>query len=137
MVDGLSDGYVVEKNGVYEGRISIDGVDLSPITATLFKKDNGTFMWLKRKTIMDYDYSTSSFVTRQRKPYWECYLEKSVSEGTTLYVGNFIFLKFRYKITGVWDATFGNEERRINLFVERLPVEQQTILNAINERNKQ
>jgi hypothetical protein len=34
----------------------------------------------------------------------------------------------------VWDKILGNEKQRLNLFVERLPMSQQTIVNSINEQ---
>jgi hypothetical protein len=49
--------------------------------------------------------------------------------------GQFIFLRFKYSITGVWDVVIG-EKQRINLFVERLPLKKQTLLNEINERKR-
>jgi hypothetical protein len=45
-------------------------------------------------------------------------------------------LRFRYSIVGVWDNILGKDKQRLNLFVERLPMSQQTIVNRINERKR-
>jgi hypothetical protein len=45
-------------------------------------------------------------------------------------------MRFKYSITGVWDKILGNDKQRLNLFVERLPLTQQTIINSINESKK-
>ena len=136
MNEDFISGYVErKKDGEYSGVLKIDGVDLSPIVATLFKQDGKTYLWLRRKDIMEYDYDTSSFITRKREPQWECYLESDLQNNSPIMKGQFIFLRFKYSITGVWDVVIG-EKQRINLFVERLPLKEQTLLNEINERKK-
>ena len=45
-----------------------------------------------------------------------------------------MFLRFKYSIVGVWDNVFGKDKQRLNLFVERLPMSEQTIINSNNER---
>lgn len=126
-----------EHSGQWCGEIRVDGVDLSPITATPFKQDGKTFIWLKRKDIMEYDYQTSSYKTRKREPQWECYLEKTMSGSDVIYKGEFVFLRFRYSIKALWEVNMaGLNQNRLNLFVERLPMSEQTILNGVNERKK-
>lgn len=136
MNDDFISGYIErKKDGEYSGSIKVDGVDLSPITATLFKQDGNLYLWLKRKDIMEYDYDTSSFITRKREPQWECYLKRKLQDNTSVIKGEFIFLRFKYTITGIWDSIIGDKQR-INLFVERLPLKEQTLLKEINERKK-
>lgn len=136
MNEDFISGYVErKKDGEYSGVLKIDGVDLSPIVATLFRQDCNKYLWLRRKDIMEYDYDTSSFITRKREPQWECYLESDLQNNSPIMKGQFIFLRFKYSITGVWDVVIG-EKQRINLFVERLPLKEQTLLNEINERKR-
>lgn len=136
MNEDFISGYVErKKDGDYSGVLKIDGVDLSPIVATLFRQDGNKYLWLRRKDIMEYDYDTSSFITRKREPQWECYLESGLQNNSPIMKGQFIFLRFKYSITGVWDVVIG-EKQRINLFVERLPLKAQTLLNEINERKR-
>jgi hypothetical protein len=52
------------------------------------------------------------------------------------YKGEFAFMRFRFSITGVWDKVLGKDKQRLNLFVERLPLPEQTIINSINEAKK-
>ena len=123
--------------GRYTGQISVDGIDLSPIEATFFETEGKNYLWLKRQPIKEYDWETSSFKTRQAKPHWECYLEKQIENNTIAYKGVFNFLRFRYKISAVWDSKYGLEKNRMCLFVERLPMSEQTILTSINNRKLQ
>lgn len=122
--------------GRYDGSISVDGIELSPIEATFFDNDGKQYLWLKRKSIKEYDWERSEFRTRQPKPQWESYLEKQVDNDVVAYKGQFAFMRFRYEITAVWDTVLGKEKSRLNLFVDRLPMSQQTILTTINERKR-
>ena len=126
-------GYIERKvEGRCEGIISIDNVNLSPIEGTYFEQDGDKYLWLKRKPIMEYDFETQSYKTRHREPRWECYLKKDIDT----YRGEFAFLRFRYSIVGIWDKVIGLDKGRMNFFVERLPMNEQTILNGINERKR-
>lgn len=120
--------------GRYDGIITVDGVDLSPIEATFFENEGKNYLWLKRKPVKEYDFETSSFKTRLPKPMWEAYLEKQLDGDTVAYKGTFMFMRYKYSITAVWDYVLGKEKTRLNLFVERLPMSQQSILLSINER---
>ena len=133
-----SDGYVQRNSdGSFGGAIKIEGVDLSPIEAVYFKRDGDTYLWLKRKPLLEYDHKTESYKERQKEPRWECYLKKQLEEGAVAFKGEFIFLRFRFNIVGVWDAVLGNDKKqRLNLYIERLPLSQQTIINNINERKR-
>lgn len=123
-------------NGGFQGKLSIQQIDLSPMEATFFKgKDGNDYLWIKRKPIMDYDMRTQSYITRERKPFFEAYLKKQLKEDVIAYRGEFMFMRFRFSIIGVWDSVLGNKNR-LNLYVERLPMTQQTILNDINERKR-
>lgn len=125
------------QGGKYEGSVRIHGIDLSPIEATFFKDDNGdSYLWLKRKPIMDYDFESQTYTTRQRKPSFEAYLKKQMDGSVVAYKGEFMFMRFKFSISGVWDIVLGKEKQRLNLFVERLPMSQQNILNDINERRR-
>jgi len=130
-------GHIQRKaGGKYEGQIIVDGVDLSPIEATYFTKDHKNYLWIKRKPIMEFDIESGSFITRKRKPDFECYLEKQINGNVVEYKGVFTFLRFRYSIIGVWDKILGKDLQRLNLYVERLPLKEQTILKGINERKR-
>lgn len=133
-----SDGYVQRNSdGSFGGAIKIEGVDLSPIEAVYFKREGDTYLWLKRKPLLEYDHKTESYKERQKEPRWECYLKKQLEEGAVAFKGEFIFLRFRFNIVGVWDAVLGNDKKqRLNLYIERLPLSQQTIINNINERKR-
>jgi hypothetical protein len=133
-----SDGYVQRNgDGSFGGALKIEGVDLSPIEAVYFKKDGDTYLWLKRKPLLEYDHKTESYKERQKEPRWECYLKKQMEDGAVAFKGEFVFLRFRFNIVGVWDAVFGNDKKqRLNLYVERLPLSKQTIINNINERKR-
>lgn len=132
-----TNGYVERKSGgKYEGCVSVQGIDLSPIEATFFKDRDDSYLWLKRKPIMDYDFDSQSYTTRQRKPHFEAYLKKSADDGVVAYKGEFMFMRFSFSIVGVWDGVMGKDSQRLNLFVERLPMSQQKILNDINRQRK-
>lgn len=132
--DNLS-GYIQKtKKGTLEGELSIYGVDISPVHATMFEKDGDVYLWLRRKDIMEYDFNTMSFKTRKARPKWEVYMRKQVKDGSVCFKGEFVFLRFKYSITGLWDRVLGMEKSRMNLFVDRLPQEKQDIINKINKR---
>lgn len=134
MVDDIS-GYVERiPGGKYEGRISISRVDLSPIEGVYFKDGDENYLWLKRKPLMEYDMESMSYKKRPREPRWEAYLKKVLDGDTVAYKGEFFFMHFKFSIMGVWDDVIGREKHRLNLFVERLPMSQQTIINGINKR---
>jgi len=141
MINSLGEyinGYIERKSGgKYEGEISVDSVNLSPITAVSFKQDNNTYLWLRRKDMLVYDENKQQYLTKKREPRWEAYLEKQMEGNTVAYRGEFYFLMFKYEIVGVWDSVYGKEKSRMNFFIERLPMERQDIINGINEqRNK-
>lgn len=128
-------GYIQRtKSGSYEGRVVIDGISLPEITAVYFKENNESYLWLKRKKVLDYDFESQSYKEREAEPRWEAYLKKQIDSDTVAYKGEFFFMHFKYSIAGVWDKVLGNEKQRLNLFVERLPLSQQTIINSINEQ---
>lgn len=130
-------GHIERKSGGrYEGQIIVDGVDLSPIEATYFVQDHKNYLWIRRKPIMEFDIERQQYITRRRKPDFECYLEKQVNGGVVEYKGVFTFLRFRYSMVGVWDRILGKDLQRLNLYVERLPLKEQTILKGINERKR-
>lgn len=138
MIDSYINGYIQRKHdGSYEGSITIDGITLPNITAQYFTKDGNTYLWLRRKKVLDYNDETMRFVEREAKPKWECYLQKQLDNETVAYKGEFFFMRFKFSIVGVWDAVFGlDKQRRLNLFIERLPMSQQTIINNINEQKR-
>lgn len=128
-------GYIQRtKSGSYEGRVVIDGISLPEITAVYFKENSESYLWLKRKKVLDYDFESQSYKEREAEPRWEAYLKKQIDSDTVAYKGEFFFMRFKYSIAGVWDKVLGNEKQRLNLFVERLPLSQQTIINSINEQ---
>lgn len=128
-------GFVERKHdGKYDGSITIDGVCLDAIEGVYFKENGKNYLWLKRKPIMEYDMETGGYRTRPRKPTWEAYLEKQIDKDVVAYKGVFTFLRWRYSIVGVWDKILGVDKQRLNLFVERLPMNEQTILKKVNER---
>ena len=126
------------EGGRYEGRVTIDGINLGTIEAVYFKKDEDSYLWLKRRKVLEYDDVTMTYNEREPKPKWEAYLKKQMNNDTVAYKGVFTFMRFRYSIEGVWDRILGTDtRRRLNLFVERLPMNQQTIINNINDRKRQ
>jgi hypothetical protein len=138
MVEGYTNGYIQRtKSGACEGVVSVEGIDLSPISAVFFKKDADNYLWLKRKKVLEYDDRSKSYKEREAQPLWECYLKKQSDKDTIAYKGEFVFMRFRFSITGVWDTILGMDKKhRLNLFIERLPLSEQTIINSINERKR-
>jgi hypothetical protein len=137
MNDDYINGYVERKQGgVYEGKLSIDGILLPAISATYFKDDGENYLWIRRKKILEYDFESQAYHERDAKPQFEAYLKKQLDGNTIAYKGEFIFMRFKYSITGVWDKILGNDKQRLNLFVERMPLSEQTIINGINESRK-
>lgn len=134
MTEGYINGYIQRTSGgTYDGKISIDGISLPAISAVYFKKDGENYLWLKRKKVLDYDEKSMTYREREARPQWEAYLKKQLSEDTVAYRGEFFFMHFKYSIVGVWDSVLGMDKQRLNLFVERLPMSQQTIINNIND----
>ena len=138
MIDDYINGYVERKQGGrYEGKLSIDGILLPSITATYFKDDGENYLWIRRKKVLEYDFETQTYKEREARPQFEAYLKKQLDGDAVAYKGEFFFMRFKYSIIGVWDKILGNDCQRLNLFVERLPLTQQTIINSINESKKQ
>ena len=134
-VDYVS-GYIQRnKDGRYEGSVTIDGIKLPEISAVYFMDNGENYLWLKRKKVLFYDFESQSYKKRDAIPPWEAYLKKQLDNETVAYKGDFYFLRFRYSIVGVWDNILGKEKQRLNLFVERMPMSKQTIINKINEFN--
>lgn len=129
-----------ENNGVYQGRLNIEGIDISPIVGVYFKKGEDKYLWLKRKRLLEYDDKTQTYKEREANPKWEAYLKKQTENDVVSYKGEFYFLRFRFSIIGIWDKVLGTDQkRRLNLIVERMDLSEQTIINKINARknNKQ
>ena len=130
-------GYIERKaGGEYLGEVKIEGIDLSPIIAQYFKQDGENYLWIRRKPLLEYDAETQKYTKREREPQFEAYLKKQLEDKTFAYVGEFIFMRFRFKIVGIWDTILGFDKKRLNLFIDRLPMSEQTIINGINERKK-
>lgn len=136
--DDYINGFVEHnKDGSYKGSLTIDGINLQGgITAVYFKDDGESYLWLRRKKVLEYDFESQTYKEREAKPQFEAYLKKQLDGETVAYKGEFIFMRFKFSITGVWDKILGKEKQRLNLFVERLPLAQQTIINSINESKK-
>ena len=131
------DGYIQRsKDGKYEGCIKVEGVDLSPIQAVMFKDEDKTYLWIRRKDILEYDFETTRYIKRKREPRFEAYLEKQLDGNTVAYKGEFMVLRFKFSVKGVWDTVEGFDKGRLNLFVERLPMERQDIINALKKNRK-
>lgn len=125
-------GYIERSRGGYAGEIKIDGVDVSPISGVYFK-DNGThWLWLKRKRLLEYSFETGTYTSREPTPQFEAYLNKQKNDKEVAYRGQFVFFKFKYYIYGIWDKQSNNKDR-LNLYVERLPMNEQDILKRINK----
>lgn len=122
--------------GNYEGRISVEGIDLSPITGVMFKQDSKSYLWLRRKDILEYDYDQQRYISRKREPRWEAYLEKQMDGNVVAFKGEFLFMRFRFSITGVWDGVFGMDKSRINFFIDRVPMDRQDIIQGLSKRNE-
>lgn len=132
-------GYVQRnQGGKYVGELIIDGVNLTGgISGVYFEQEGKKYLWIKRLPIMEYDFDSCEYITRNRKPAFECYLEKQIEKNSFVYKGTFVFLHFKYSILGMWDSVLGHDKkRRLNLYVERLPMEEQTIIKSINQRKK-
>jgi len=128
-----SSGYIERTDdGRFEGALDIEGVDISPIEGVFFQEGAEPMLWLKRKPVLEYVAREMSYIARAAEPRWEAYLKKGKG-GAIAYSGIFPFLHFRFSIVGFWDTAIG-DKKRLNLFVERLPMQQQTIINSINER---
>ena len=135
MIEDYINGYIQRsQGGSYDGKITIEGILLPAISAVFFKDDGENYLWLKRKNVLDYDHESQTYKEREAKPKWEAYLKKQLDGDTVAYKGEFFFMHFKYSIIGVWDKVLGNDKQRLNLFVERLPLSQQTIINSINEQ---
>jgi hypothetical protein len=103
----------------------------------VYFKDNGeNYLWIKRKKVLEYDFESQTYKEREAKPQFEAYLKKQVDGNVVAYKGEFAFMRFKFSITGVWDKVLGKDKQRLNLFVERLPLSQQTIINSINQSRK-
>jgi len=137
MVEDYINGYIQRsQGGSYDGKITIEGILLPAISAVFFKDDGENYLWLKRKNVLEYNHESQTYREREAKPKWEAYLKKQLDNDTVAYKGEFFFMHFKYSISGVWDKVLGNEKQRLNLFVERLPLSQQTIINSINEQKQ-
>lgn len=138
MNDDYINGYVERKNdGTYGGSLTIEGITLQGgITAVYFKDEGESYLWLRRKKVLEYDFESQSYRERDAKPQFEAYLKKQIDNNAVAYKGEFIFMRFKFSITGVWDKILGNDKQRLNLYVERLPHSQQTIINSINKARK-
>lgn len=137
MTSDYINGYIQRsQGGSYDGKITIEGILLPAISAVFFKDNGENYLWLKRKKVLDYDYESQTYKEREARPQWEAYLKKQIDNDTVAYKGEFFFMRFKYSITGVWDKILGNEKQRLNLYVERLPMEKQTIINNINEHKR-
>lgn len=136
--DGYVNGHIERDSyGNYTGMLTVEGINLSPLEGQYFKKDGDTYLYMKRKPIMEYDYDLGKYNQRERRPQVQIYMKKQVDgDGVVAYKGDFMFMRFKFIITGVWDAILGKERNRLNLFVERAPRNEQTLLQSIVERKK-
>ena len=128
-------GYIEMIDGKYQGKLEIEGIDISPVIGLFFQQDGENWLWIKRKDVMEYDICSGEYIKRKARPYWECYLKKQ-DKGIVAYRGYFIFSHFKYELSGVFDK-FMRDVDRLNLFVDRLPRDEQNIINNINKRNKE
>jgi len=131
--DSYVNGYIERaKDGYYVGSLRVEGVNLSPIEGQYFKKDNEVYLFIKRRPIMEYNYERDSFITRERTPQVLIYMKKQVNnDGVVAYKGEFMFMRFKFHIEGIWDKILGNDMKRLNLYVERAPIQEQTLLQNI------
>ncbi len=137
MNEDYINGYIQRtQKGTFEGVLSIEGITLPSITGVYFKDVGENYLWLRRKKVLEYDFESQTYKEREAKPQFEAYLKKQMDGDTVAYKGEFFFMRFKFSITGVWDRILGNDKQRLNLFVERLPLSQQTIINSINEMKK-
>lgn len=141
MVDSNGDfisGFVERKgDGRIEGCVSIEGIDLSPITGKMFKRDDdeSIWLWLRRKELLEYDERTQKYRTRQRTPIWEAYLKKQLNGNAVAFKGEFYFMRLKFSIVGVWDSIIGRDKGRLNLYVDRKGMNEQDIIQKINNRD--
>lgn len=130
-------GYIERKHdGRIDGGIRIEGIDLSPITAVMFTRDGETYLWLKRSDKLTYNAEQQCYISTKREPRWEAYLKKNMDGNKIVYKGEFVFLRFRFSITGIWDNVLGKESGRMNLYVERLPMQKQDIITGIIQNSQ-
>ena len=128
----MNNGYIQRnKDGEYIGELIIEGVNVSPIEGMYFKKNDNNYLWIKRKKILEYDDKKSKFIRRERFPILEVYLKKEVGK-TYNYIGTFMFLRFKFLIYGIWDRNMV-QTKRLNLYVERLPMCEQNVIVSINK----
>ena len=133
-MDDYTNGYVQKVGGKFEGELTIEGINLQGgITAVYFSDGGENYLWLRRKRVLDYDYESQTYREREARPKWEAYLKKCIDDGVVSYKGEFVFMRMKFSIVGVWDSVLGIERSRLNLFVERLPMQEQSIINSINE----
>lgn len=139
MEGSYKNGYIERRaGGVYGGVIAIDGITIPNLIGQYFKQDGITYLWLKRQKILEYDQDMQKYFERESKPQFEVYLKKQINNNVVIFKGEFIFMHFVYEITGLWDEVLGMEkQRRLNLYVERLPMSKQKIINSINERRRE
>lgn len=128
-------GYLERKSSDrYRGEMEIDGVALGSIDGVYFREGGKMLLWLKRSPVVEYDDKERKFKKRRSEPAWEVVLEPMPKNDAANYRGEFIFLRFRYSIIGIWDEVW-KDRYRINFYVERLPMSQQTIIQGISARN--
>lgn len=131
--DVFVDGYIERCHGTYEGILSVEGINLSPITGTYFKENGGQWLWIKRKEILQYDISEKKYKKKKPAPFFECYMKKQLG-GEIAYKGYFYFSHLKFAITGIYDKYLKDVDR-LNLYIERVPMSEQNIINNINQRN--
>lgn len=124
-------GYIELSKGDYVGELSIDGVNISPIIGLLFKDNGKSWLWLKRKKILEYDFQKGEYYSRTPTPIFEVYLKRKTTNGKISYYGEFVLFKFKYSIVGMWSSN-----KRIELYVDRLPDNEQKIVNRLKEINE-
>ena len=136
--DGYTNGYLERtQDGRYSGTLTVEGINLTPIEGQYFKNDSEMYLFIKRCPIMEYDYDKGCYTTRERKPQLIIYLKKVIGgDGVVAYKGDFMFMRFKFNIEGVWDAILGKERNRLNLFVERAPMSEQLLLKSVAEKRK-
>lgn len=127
-----NNGYIEKKKGEYIGELSIDGVDISPIVGIYFKDKGKHWLWIKRKRILEYDIESQSFRTRNPSPMFEIFLKKEKQGSPIAYKGICTFFRFKYTMTAVWDK-FSKDKERLNLYVDRLPLQEQNIINKLKQ----
>ena len=123
-------------DGEYGGTLVVEGINLSPIQGKYFKRDSDIYLWLKRRPLLEYDRRAEKYSQREREPRFEAYLKKQPHDNVLAYVGETFFMRFKFRIVGIYDRITGVDKGRLNLYVERLPMSEQTIINKINERKK-